>query len=223
MSLIRSRQSLSTLVGLTVVLGIAPAAVAQSSPEHQSTLRIGLLGGASLATVVHGADNLRLTYRDGIAGGAMIAIPITETLALQAEGLFAQKGAYSNFSAANVTFAQDYVEFPLLLRWDAPGFRRLTPFVLAGPALSVLTRCSVDIGSGPVPGVRSCGAYHGRDDYYYRFDYGLLGGAGLAVHIGRETFAVGARYEWGLRALGPDAVGRRRDLTYLAALEWGVR
>jgi hypothetical protein len=218
-----SRLSASTLVGLTVIFGLAPVAIAQSSPEHQAKLRIGLLGGASLATVVHGRDNLRLTYRDGIAGGAMIAVPITEALAVQAEALFAQKGAYSNFSGADATFAQDYLEIPLLLRWNAPEFGRLAPFVLAGPALSVLTRCSVEIGAGPVPGVRNCTAYHGRDDYYYRLDYGVLGGTGLALRLGDETLTVGARYEWGLRPLGPDAAGRRRDLTYVAALEWGIR
>jgi hypothetical protein len=176
-----------------------------------------------LATVAHRDDNLRLTYRDGGAGGAMVALPIAQALRLQAEALFVQKGTYSNFGGINTTFAQDYFEFPLLLRWDLPGTRQLTPFVLAGPALSVLTRCSVDVGAGPVPGVRSCAAYHGRADYYYPLDFGLLGGTGLAIHVGRETFALGARYEWGLRPLGPDAAGKRRNLTYLAALEWPLR
>lgn len=41
-----------------------------------------------------------------------------------------------------------------------------------------------------------------------------------AQHVGRETFAVGARYELGLRTLGPEAAGKRSNLTYLAALEW---
>jgi hypothetical protein len=220
---ISPRFVLSVLLGLAVVVALAPAGVAQASSDHSATLHVGLVGGASLATVVHRDDNLRLTYRDGVAGGAMVAVPLTQTASLQAEGLFVQKGAYSNFSGIDATFAQDYVEFPLLLRWDLPVSQWLTPFVLGGPALSVLTRCWVDVGSGPVPGVRSCAAYHGRDDYYYRFDYGALGGAGLGIHVGSETIALGARYEIGLRPLGPDAAGRRRALTYLAALEWGLR
>jgi len=45
---------------------------------------------------------------------------------------------------------------------------------------------------------------------------GVISGASLATVAARDY----TRYEWGLRSIAPEARGRRRTLSYLAALEW---
>ncbi|MDP1858855.1 MAG: hypothetical protein Q8K82_09295, partial [Gemmatimonadaceae bacterium] len=53
--------------------------------------------------------------------------------------------------------------------------------------------------------------------------FGVVAGAGVGVALGRRMLTLGARYEWGLRPIGSDAVARRRVLSYLVAVEWPVR
>jgi hypothetical protein len=177
----------------------------------------------SLATMVYRDYDLRFSYRDGFTAGALVAVPITRLVSIQPELLYVQKGAYSNYQGMDTAFEQDYLEVPLLLRLDIPAPGRLTPFVSGGPAVSYLTRCHVSRGSGIFQGRQTCDEYENRAGYYHTVDYGVVAGAGVGIGLGQQVLTLGARYEWGLRAIGADAVAKHRVLSYLMTVEWPIQ
>lgn len=175
---------------------------------------IGVITGASLATIAARDYDLRLTYRRGRAAGVFALLPLSSMVTLEPALLYAQKGFYSNWASA-LTSAQDYVQLPLLLRLHAAPSHRIAPFVAAGPAVAYLTRCQLSTGAGAFRGRQSC-----APNAYHRLDVGAIADGGVALALGRPRLALRARYEWGLRSIAPEAMGRRRTLSYLAGLEW---
>jgi len=182
------------------------------TPPRQAA--IGVLSGASLATVVARDYDLRMTYRRGLTAGVFALVPLSSSLALEPALLYTQKGFYSNWASA-LTSAQDYVQVPLLLRVQTTRFERLAPFAAAGPALAYLARCQLVTGEGPFRGRQPC-----APSAYHRLDVGAIADGGVAIALGGPRLALRTRYEWGLRKIAPEATGRRRTLSYLAALEW---
>jgi hypothetical protein len=97
---------------------------------------LGLKGGATIANGI-GKDALGSSLRFGAHGGGLLRINLTEHLALQGEGLYAQRGDNSTVYGRTINHRLDYVDVPLLLQYHQQDL-----FVEAGAQLSWLRQAT---------------------------------------------------------------------------------
>jgi len=165
------------------LLGSAPQAGAQSG-------QIGLLGGATFATL-RGLDAIDdLDTRTGLIGGAYLLLPLGDALQLQLEGLLVNKGAEPRVGN---TFKLSYAEVPVLLRLNLAPSSPINPHVYAGPYLGFRIDCSIgdDTSCNDAPEVVSTASV----------DVGGTAGGGLAINLGGLVLTGGARYSFGVSTL----------------------
>jgi opacity protein-like surface antigen len=213
------------LLGL---LALAPPVVAvasaQTASAPQASRRLGLLAGINLATFagsnVQGASN-----HTGFLGGVVLVLPMAQDFALQIEGEFTMKGAESNSSNANSSFKLNYVELPVLARFDVPVSGGVKPFIYAGTAIALQTSCDIEATSGGVTVTFTCeeaNRQFGSTTKFNSFDVGAMLGGGLAFDVNGRTLTVGTRYNWGLQHISSDADAKNRVLSFVLTFEWPI-
>jgi hypothetical protein len=143
--------SLGLLVGLSTVV------------HAQSSIRIGLKGGANLASHT-GPDNKDTKSKYGFSAGATFNFPLSDMISIQPELLYSQKGIKLDYSGeansdagflkmsgnASGTFGQtlSYIDVPLLVRVNTGGSDGSGLFFEAGPQGSFLIAQRGFIDSG---------------------------------------------------------------------------
>lgn len=143
----------------------------------------GIQGGLSLANL-SGPNTVTTSNITGFAVGGLIELPLTESVLLQPEVLFVQRGA-TIVDAGSVRLAARYdaLQIPVLVKIRfGEGIR---PFLFAGPSFNfaVSNRLTVE-----TPGGSSAVNFSANT-----FD--LAGTLGLGVEFG--SLFVSARYELG--------------------------
>jgi hypothetical protein len=207
--------------------------LSQSNP--QPTPRFGIIGGANLATQTgYDASN-----RLGFAGGLMAVLPVSPSFAIQPELMFTRKGATSKLFTTSATSKFDYIELPVLARFEIPAFGRVKPFVYGGPGFAYRTSCTLGTVYGEgvvqngVPIFSETAVITQCDSLASQLALaGLPGvkvsstdvdgiiGAGLAFDVGGRTMTVGARYDVGFVKLFTDSNSKNRALSFMGTLEW---
>jgi hypothetical protein len=162
--------------------------------------------------------------RIGFSGGAFVTIGLGGVFQLQPELLFVTKGATvpidltypsgAQIGSADLTFALDYLEIPVLARIALPAGRSIRPSLLVGPALAIKLRSRLNFSS---PG------YASQDlDFVTGTDLGLVMGAGANLGSGPGGLLLDARYTLGLTDVwGPRSLLDARNGTF--ALMTGYR
>ena len=206
--------------------------LSQSNP--QSTPRFGIIGGANLATqTASGSENL--SNRTGFAAGLMAVLPVSPSFAIQPELMFTMKGAKSDAGGVSATAKVDYIELPVLARFDVPAFGRVKPFVYGGPGFAYRVSCSFEGTSTQfqAPGgletreIRvTCDSLAAQGQRaspgfkYNRTDVDGIIGGGLAFDVGGRTMTVGVRYDAGFVKFLNVADSKNRVLSFMGTLEW---
>ena len=159
------------------------------SVNAQTGVRFGLKTGYSLALQygIPPADN---TYtvdtdsRHGFAGGVFAYFPITESVGIQQELLYAMKGSRQNVtinSPVNInTFSEynlNYFEMPIIIKYKFVNIKNIGIYGSTGIALSLLMNGESRITStlnlgGPPTIVKESGDMKGLDTFDYSFVYG---------------------------------------------------
>jgi hypothetical protein len=166
------------------------ALLAGGSVNAQKGLRFGLKAGYSLATQygISPADN---TYtvdtgsRNGFAGGVFLYIPITESVGIQQEWLYAMKGSRQDVTingpvSVNTVseYNLNYFEMPLILKYRFFKIKNSGIYGTTGIALSLLLdgdyniTSTINTGGAPIV-VPESGNMDGLDTFDYSFVYGL--------------------------------------------------
>ena len=185
-----------TLSALAIVTALSATAHAQ---------RIGVIAGATFSNV-RTSDDLNLSNRTGSMFGVSLQVPVGTTFTLQPELQFLQKGAKfkQTFGATSNSgnFRLDYVEIPLLLRYDiSRGV--IGPHLYAGPSVGFNVGCAV----GYTGGTRAAGTNSDCTDDNFKpksLDYGLTVGGGVDFNLGGLAATGGARYGIGLADIRSD-------------------
>ena len=191
------------------------------SINAQTGLRFGLRAGYSLATQygITPADN---TYtvdtdnRNGFAGGVFLYIPITESVGIQQEWLYAMKGSRQDVTingpvSVNTVSEYDlnYFEMPLILKYRFFKMRKLAIYGTTGIALSLLINGNYSITStintgGSTIILPESGNMEGLDT----FDYSFVYGAGTDFKLLNKDFFFDIRMTVGWNTLAmPNASG----------------
>lgn len=112
--------------------GLLASLLLIAMPAQAQRVLLGLKGGAAIANGI-GADAKGSSLRFGAHGGGLLRVKISEHLALQAEGLYAQRGDNSTIYGRTINHRLDYIDVPVLLQYHYNDL-----FVEAGAQFSQL-------------------------------------------------------------------------------------
>ena len=191
------------------------------SANAQTGVRFGLKAGYSLATQygITPADNTFMVdthNRNGFAGGIFAYFPITESVGIQQELLYAMKGSRQNVTITtpvNVNTVSEYdlnyFEMPIIIKYKFVKIKNFGIYGSAGIALSLLMNGEYRITStinmgGPPTIVAESGTTKGLDT----FDYSFVYGAGTDFKLLNKDFFIEYRMTVGWNTLAmPNASG----------------
>ena len=160
------------------------------SVNAQTGVRFGLKAGYSLA-LQYGIPPAEDIYtvdtdsRNGFAGGVFAYFPITESVGIQQELLYAMKGSRQDVTISvpvNInTFSVydlNYFEMPIILKYQFVKINNFGIYGSTGIALSLLLNGDYNITStinmgGPPIIVEESGDMKGLDTFDYSFVYGI--------------------------------------------------
>lgn len=206
-------------------LNAALAAVAWtpslSQSNSESAPRFGIIGGANLATLT-GTFIDNASNRTGFAAGLMAVLPVSRSFAIQPEFMFATKGANSKPGGTDGVAKIDYIELPVLARFEIPASSRVKPFVYGGSGFAYRTSCTIEGGGfridcdslARLAARASPGAKFSRTDVD-----GIIGG-GLAFNVGGRSMTVGVRYDVGFVKLISYSDSKNRVMSFMGTFEW---
>ena len=222
------------LFGVLIFLPI----LLNSSLTAQTGVRFGLKGGYSLATQygITPADNNFMVdthSRNGFAGGVFAYFPVTESVGIQQELLYAMKGSRQNVTITtpvNINTVSEYdlnyFEMPIIIKYKFVKIKNFGIYGSAGIALSLLINGEYHITStinmgGPPAILKESGNMKGLDT----FDYSFVYGAGTDFKLLKKVFFIEYRMTVGWNTLAmPNASGadpvplRNQDYIFAAGL-----
>ena len=217
--LIRWLLTTACLACFASVLAAAPAAAAISAlePDDDGLPRVHFGFKAGLALAQHQGIEPRETeytvssaMRKGGAAGVFMILPVTRRFGLQQEILYVQKGSHQDIGVTildiptvlDVTYEQDYIEIPLLLRYHWLLDRSFNLYTLGGFAFGLKVRDryrlsgSISDGTETVP--LSADSDMSEVDI---FDFVFTYGVGLEFPALGGQFLVEYRFDLSLEAL----------------------
>jgi outer membrane protein with beta-barrel domain len=204
-----------------LLLSAALAAIAWTPSLAQShpvaTPRFGIIGGANLATQT-GFESP--SNRTGFAAGLVAVLPVAPIFAIQTELMYTMKGVSSDSGG---TAKVDYIELPVLVRFEAPAIGLVKPFVYSGPGFAYRVSCTFDEPQFQVLTCDSAAAIGRRASpgvNYSRTDVDGIVGGGLAFEVGGRTMTFSVRYDAGFVRFLSDGDAKNRVLSFVGTLEW---
>ena len=191
------------------------------SVNAQTGVRFGLKTGYSLALQygISPADNTYTVDTDnksGFAGGVFLYFPITESVGIQQELLYAMKGSKQDVTISkpvNINTVSEYnlnyFEMPMIIKYKFVKIKNFGIYGSTGIALSLLMNGDYSITStinmgGPPIIVEESGDMKGLDT----FDYSFVYGAGTDFKLLNKDFFFDIRMTIGWNTLAmPNATG----------------
>lgn len=205
----------------TVVAAAALVSLPITSARAQ---RLGVIAGGTFSQL-HGASDIKAKNRNGTMFGASLLLP-TPAFALQPELLFTNKGSEFDLGGVGTrTVSLDYLEIPVLVRFDAAPSSALNPHLYVGPSVGFNVGCTVTLSGAGVPDSKSdC-----KRDTFLKpatVDWSGVVGAGVDLSLGGFGLTGGARYGVGLSNINTNSAGdhlRNGTLTIYAGVLFGSR
>ncbi len=173
-----SKVLLSTVAALTMMTGAASAITLEAEAKT----------GLTVATV--SGDTFKDT-KSRLAPSMAIGLNVglTDMFTIQPELKYAMKGTKVDNDFTKETAEIDYLEIPLLFKFNVPAVPVISPSVYAGPALAILT------GANRVPDE---GDKIDVKDNTKGTDFGMALGGAAAVSAGPGKVVLDLRYTLGL-------------------------
>jgi len=207
------------------------------SLSAQTGARFGLKAGLSLATQygIAPADDIytvETSSRKAFAGGIFVYFPITESVGVQQELLYAMKGSGQDVTITtpyNINTVSEYnlnyFEMPIVLKYKFVNIKNIGIYGSTGIALSLLINGDYNItttinpGAPPLIVTEESGDMAGIDT----FDYSFIYGAGVDFKLLKQDFFFEYRMTIGWNTLAmPNAEGADpvplRNQDYIFAL-----
>jgi len=158
----------------------------------QAQVRFGLKSGLNISSL-YGEDTEGLDSKLGFVGGFFISYQSKNVFILQPEVSYTTKGATAKIESVNFTLAYDYIEIPILFKFefpleDNPGIK---PAVFAGPFIAFKTRAKVILsvnGETEDADIKSVAPR----------DYGFQIGGALGLNLGKYELGFDVRYIHGI-------------------------
>lgn len=205
------------------VLAVAAAAPVRAQGMTAPKPTFGVLAGLDLATL-GGSDFSGVGSRTGLTLGGYVTFHLDRRFGLEPELMFTQRGASEESGGDRVTLKMDYIDVPVLARWDVPTSGQLHPFFLAGPTLSFEVSCNGEESQGGASVSASCDDINAASPGSLSkksFDLGATLGGGIVFPAGKKTnLSIGIRYTHGLVATFDGSDAKNRTWQFLAGLSF---
>jgi len=202
-----------------LVACLAALCVAAVLPQTLSA-GIGFKGGLSLAKwAVEPAGVVPFPIQNltGPVGGVFFGAGLGP-LSFQTEVLYARMGMKGEYSGAAIQYRFDYIQVPLLLKVRVIPAGPVRPVVYAGGYGSYLLKAK-GLMTSP-----SGSDSEDITDSFQRYDYGVVGGAGLEFKLPGVMLSVEGRYNYGLANIvkNPSAgeSGKNRSMMALVGISF---
>ena len=193
------RKTFAALLAFASVLALGPAAA------RSEVTGFGIKAGVAMSNIF-GKDVYDQRFRVGFSYGVFMTYGFGRRFAIQPELLYVMKGSkYVNGQGSDAyreTMSLEYVEVPILAKYDLPLFRRFRTHVFAGPAPAMKIRARVDARFAGESQQETLDDVMGVDARPRR------PGPGPEIPSGRGRVTVDLRYTAGLTTLSKQA-GRR--------------
>lgn len=211
------RRHLAALSLSTLAVTAAAGHVSAQAPLPKPSF--GVLAGVDLATL-GGSDVSGAGSRTGLTAGVFATFHVAKGFGIEPELLFSQKGAHETFDGGDVTLKLDYVEIPVLARFDVSTGGMVRPFFLAGPTASFQVSCNAEESDGSSSMSASCDDINNESGGFSKksFDVGATAGAGVTFPAGAMKLSVGVRYTHGLIDAFENADAKNRVWSFVAGL-----
>ena len=148
------------------------AGILQAQTEEPAITGKGLKLGFGISNLKTNYDVIEplIDFKIGFHGGAFLTYQLSPKISIQPELLFAVKGTNQGGILNLLDWASNYIEFPILVKYNFPTGRAVKPILYAGPSFSYLTSSEFKVIFVDVFDVT---------EGMKRFDFGLVFGAGL--------------------------------------------
>jgi hypothetical protein len=181
-----NRRSILIASALLLTAGVSTASAQVSVGPSVS---FGVLAGANFAKVSDAGDGIN--SRTGFVGGLSADFHLPAHFGIEIDGLYSQQGAKGNIGDSEVTIHVDYVQVPVLLRYQFPTGTPVRPFIVLGPQVGFRVKCEATSGSESA----SCKDFAGVNAK--STDFSGTAGAGLGFKLGKSELSVQGRYNLG--------------------------
>lgn len=203
---------------LAAILCLPAMAGAQSASP-----RVGVMGGLNIATL-GGDDAEDVKIRTGLLAGVSYVANLSGPWAIEMDGLFSMKGAKGNDEGTSIALKLNYIEVPLLLRYNMASSGNATPHLAAGVSLAYQASCNVEGTDSGVTVSFDCDEFSEESGSEFKsFDAGVVVGGGIDFKSGTRTFTIGARYTFGLMDVADDAKLQNRAFQLYAGVAIPLR
>lgn len=171
------------IVTAALIVALASAAGAQEGMQGNLT-GMGLKAGVNFGSFI-GSDAGSPNTRTGFTGGGFLTYTIVQQLSIQPELYYTMKGGkrFPN-TIDQENWDLNYLEIPLLLKFNFPTEGMVKPNIFAGPQL----------------GFPLSASYNDQDvmDYVKGTEFSLAFGAGIEYKLRMVSLTFDARYVLGL-------------------------
>ncbi|MCX8160333.1 MAG: PorT family protein [Candidatus Saccharicenans sp.] len=189
------KKVIRNLSGILVVLFLLSLATTPAL----AGIRSGIKGGITLAnvkSVPETFEGYKWETKMGLAGGVFLEIGLPGPLSIQPEVLYVQKGAKITISEGEITGTLkaniDYLEIPLLLKFNLVSGGLTIPSIYAGPYVGFNTKAEFVISAAGMEQKEDI-----KDDIK-NTEFGVTFGLGLTQKLGVLNLTLDARYDLGL-------------------------
>jgi hypothetical protein len=176
-----------------VILFLAALFVAALVPQSLSA-GVGVKAGYSLSKFsLVSTEPPPFTFGNlpSVVGGIYLEIKLG-FISLQPEILYTRMGAKYESDPVVVEYRFDYVQAPVLLKINVIPAGPVRPFIYGGGYGSYLLKARGFMTDGTTPETVDLA------DTFVKYDYGVVGGAGLAFKLPGISISVEGRYNYGL-------------------------
>ncbi len=178
---------------------------------------VGLRAGYGVSNI-YGTDIGSPGPTDGAVGGVWLRVPLTDRLALQAEGDLAARGFELSVPlVGQLALDLHYFDIPVILQLHLDRGGTVTPVFSVGAVYSVRRSCDVSVDAGLLSATTSCEDLN-RNVEFFRVEHSQISalvGAGVQWTLGRMVLVLEGR---GQLSVG-ESVHTRIDPS---ALGWGT-
>jgi hypothetical protein len=176
-------------------LVVAMAALCLAAVLPQSLAAgVGLKGGLSLSKfAVSPADSLPFPIESltGPVAGLYFNLGLG-LVSFEADALYARMGMKGTIEGSTVEYRMDYIQVPVMLKVSVLPAGPIRPFVYAGGYGSYLLKANGVMTTSEGSSSEDLG------DMFQKYDYGAVGGVGIAFKLPGVTVSAEGRYNLGL-------------------------
>jgi hypothetical protein len=182
-----------------MIVSLAALCVAALLPQTLSA-GFGIKGGYSLSKFSLTSTEpppFQFANLPAPVGGIYFSLKLGP-LAIQPEVLYVRMGAKVEIDEDGLEYRFDYIQVPVLLKLSVIPMGPIRPVIYAGGYGSYLLKAKGIMTVGGVPEEEDLG------EMFEKYDYGVVGGAGIEFKLPGISISIEGRYNYGLKNILTD-------------------